>query len=162
MPELIKDYIRFPTSEHFERLLYAVAYSPHVPAHVKLKRSNILIWRDYPHHFIRICLSHPIYSGTMQRFLRKDEAIKMFRPNAYYILQCDPNTNQETQITMIQGRIARIPLDDPAKLFRACQLFKQYLYYTTFIKSLKQDMTLGDPLDEFVRTSRNWSVLINV
>jgi hypothetical protein len=138
MPELMKDYIRFPTVEHFERYLYAVAYSPQVPSHVKLKRSNILIWRDYPHQFIRICLQSPIYSGTMQHFLRKDESIKMFRPNAYYILQDTPAQTQATQIAMIQGRIARIPLDDHAKVYRICQLFKQYLYFTTFIKSLKQ------------------------
>ena len=93
MQDLTKEYIRFPTVEAFERFLYAVAYSPRVPAHVKLKKSNILIWRDYHNHFLRVSLSRPIYSGIVQQFLKENEKTKIFRPTAYYVLQHDRNTN---------------------------------------------------------------------
>jgi hypothetical protein len=134
----MKDYIRFPPIEHFEKFLYAVAYSTHIPAHVKLKRSHILIWRDYSNHFLRICFPRPIYPSIIQQFLRKDEGIKMFRPNAYYVLHRNSIRQTEEQIAMIQDRIARIQMDDHSKLYRTGQLLKQYLYYTTFIRALNQ------------------------
>lgn len=138
MPELIKDYIRFPSIDYFEQMLYAVAYSNRIPAHIKFKKSRILIWRDYHNKFLRICFRSPIYSSIIQRFLRPTETIHVFRPNAYYILLQHPQVRQETQIVMINGRIVRIALDDPAILNRACQLLKEYLYYTTFTKSLER------------------------
>jgi hypothetical protein len=137
MPELMKDYIRFPSIDHFERMLYAVAYSSRVPAHIKFKQNHILIWRDYPNKFLRICFRHPIYSGIIQQFLRPNEIIHVFRPNAYYVLQQHLHRRQETQIVMINSRIVRVALDDPATLHRACQLLKEYLYYTTFTQSLE-------------------------
>jgi hypothetical protein len=39
---------------------------------------------------------------------------------------------------MINGRIVRIALDDAAILKRACQLLKEYLYYTIFTKSFER------------------------
>ena len=138
MPELMKDYIRFPSLDHFEQMLYAVAYSSRVPAHIKFKRSRILIWRDYHNKFLRICFRSPIYSGIIQRFLLPTETIQIFRPNTYYVLYHKPQVRQETKIAMINGRIVRITLDDPAILNRVCQLLKEYLYYTTFTKSLEQ------------------------
>jgi hypothetical protein len=138
MPELMKDYIRFPSIDHFERMLYAVAYSSRVPAHIRFKQSRILIWRDYHSKFLRICFHSPIYSGIIQRFLLPNENIHIFRPNAYYVLQQQPQFRQETQIAMINSRIVRITLEDPAILNRACQLLKEYLYYTTFTQSLER------------------------
>ena len=135
MQDMMREYIRFPTVEAFERFLYAVAYSPRVPAHVKLKKSNILIWRDYRNHFLRVSLGHTIYSGIVQHFLNENERIKLFRPTAYYVLQQDSDTNQ---LFLVQGRIARIKLDEPTKLNRASQILKEYLYYTTFTRSLEQ------------------------
>jgi hypothetical protein len=132
------EYIRFPTVEAFERFLYTVAYSPRVPAHVKLKKSKILIWRDYKNNFLRISLSHPIYSGIVQQFLRENEKTKLFRPTAYYVLQLDRETNRWDQLFMVQGRIAQIHLGEPTKLNRACQILKEYLYYSTFTRSLEQ------------------------
>jgi len=137
MPELMKDYIRFPSIDHFEQMLYAVAYSRRVPAHIKFKQSRILIWRDYHNKFLRICFRSPIYSGIIQRFLLPTETIHVFRPNAYYVLHQPSQLHQETQIVMINGRIVRITLDDPTILNRACQLLKEYLYYTSFTKSLE-------------------------
>ena len=138
MPELMKDYIRFPSIDHFGQMLYAVAYSSRVPAHIKFKRSRILIWRDYHNKFLRICFRAPIYSGIIQRFLLPTETIHVFRPNAYYVLHQHPQVRQETQIVMINGRIVRIALDDPAILNRACQLLKEYLYYTIFTNSFER------------------------
>jgi hypothetical protein len=138
MPELMKDYIRFPSLDHFERILYAVAYSSHVPAHIKFKQSRILIWRDYPNKFLHICFRDPIYSDILQRFLLPNETIHVFRPNAYYVLQQHPHSRQGTQIVMINSLIVQIALDDPTTLHRACQLLKEYLYYTTFTQSLER------------------------
>lgn len=138
MPELMNDYIRFPSIEHFEQMLYAVAYSSRVPAHIKFKQSRILIWRDYVNKFLRICFRHPVYPSIMQRFLHSNETIQVFRPNAYYVLQQRPQSHQDTHIVMINGRIVRIALDDPQTLHRACQLLKEYLYYTTFTQSLER------------------------
>lgn len=148
MPELMKDYIRFPSIDHFEQMLYAVAYSSRVPAHIKFKQSRILIWRDYHNEFLRICFRSPIYSGIIQRFLLPTETIHVFRPNSYYVLHQPPQTRQKTQIVLIKGRIVRMTLDDPAILNRACQLLKEYLYYTTFTKSLE-------------RSSRDWYLTID-
>lgn len=137
MQDLTKEYIRFPTVEAFTRFLYAVAYSPRVPAHVKLKKSNILIWRDYHNHFLRVSLSHPIYAGIVRQFLKENEKTKLFRPTAYYVLQHDRNTNRWDQLFMVQGRIARIRLGEPETLNRVGEILVDYLYYTTFTHSLE-------------------------
>jgi hypothetical protein len=136
MPDLMKDYIRFPTVEHFVRFLYAVAYSTNVPAHIKLKRSDILIWRDYRKSVLRVSLSQPIYSGIIQQFLSENETVKVFRPYSYYVLQHHRETNCSDQLFVVHNRIAEIHLDDPSKLNRASQILKDYLYYTTFTQSL--------------------------
>jgi hypothetical protein len=138
MINLMREYVRFPTVEHFERFLYAVAYSPRSPAHINFKKSNIRIWRDDRNNLLRICLSRPVYSGIIQQFLREHEVIQVFRPYSYYILQLDPETNRSDQLLLVQSRVAGVLLDNPLKLQRACQLLKDYLYYTTFIQSLER------------------------
>ena len=138
MPDLMTEYIRFPTIESFERFLYSVAYSSRVPAHVKLKKSNILIWRDYHNNFLRISFSSLIYSDLVKQFLNKNERTQLFRPASYYVLRYNREMKRWDQLFLVQGRIARIQLDEPTKLNRACQILKEYLYSTTFTRSLKQ------------------------
>jgi len=138
MADLIKEYIRFPTIEYFERCVYTVAYSSRVPSHIKFKKSNILIWRDYRANSLQICLAHPIYSGVVQKFLKENETTKHFRPTSYHVLQNDEETNEVDRLFTVESRIASVELDERSGLMRACQILKDYLYYTTFTRSLEQ------------------------
>jgi len=138
MPDLMTEYIRFPTIESFERFLYSVAYSSRVPAHVKLKRSNILIWRDYQNNSLRISFSSLIYSDIVTQFLNENERTQLFQPASYYVLRYNREMKRWDQLFLVQGRVARIQLDEPTKLNRACQILRDYLYYTTFTRSLTQ------------------------
>jgi len=138
MTDLIKEYIRFPTVEHFERFVYTVAYSSRIPSHIKFKKSNILIWRDCQANSLRICLGHPIYSGIVHKFLKENETTKHFRPTSYHVLQNDKETNEVDRLLTVESQIASVELGERSRLNRACQILKDYLYYTTFTLSLEQ------------------------